>query len=124
VELHADLYGKDVVYHGRIKGFSPGTGAAFALLPAQNASGNWIKIVQRVPVRVALDPAEVREHPLRIGLSMHAEVDLHDRSGPVLASPSDEVAASMPRHPDRNAEVEATIARVIAQNSGRGNHGG
>ena len=124
VELHADLYGKDVVYHGRIKGFSPGTGAAFALLPAQNASGNWIKIVQRVPVRVVLDPAEVREHPLRIGLSMHAEVDLHDQSGPVLAAPSDEVAARMPRHPERNAEVEDTIARVIAQNSGRGNHGG
>jgi membrane fusion protein (multidrug efflux system) len=124
VELHSDLYGKDVVYHGRIKGFSPGTGAAFALLPAQNASGNWIKIVQRVPVRVVLDPAEVREHPLRIGLSMHADVDLHDRSGPMLATPSDEVAASMPRHAERDPEVEATIARVIAQNSGYGNHGG
>lgn len=124
VELHADLYGKDVVYHGRIKGFSPGTGAAFALLPAQNASGNWIKIVQRVPVRIALDPAEVREHPLRIGLSMHAEVDLHDQSGPVLATPSDEVAASMPRHAERDPKVEAAIARVIRQNSGYGHHGG
>lgn len=124
VELHADLYGNDVVYHGRIKGFSPGTGAAFALLPAQNASGNWIKIVQRVPVRVVLDPAEVRAHPLRIGLSMHAKVDLHDQSGPVLATPSDEVAASMPRHAERDPEVEATIARVIAQNSGNGHHGG
>ena len=81
VELRSDLYGDDVVYHGRIKGFSPGTGAAFALLPAQNASGNWIKIVQRVPVRIALDPQELAEHPLRVGLSMHAEVDLHDQGG-------------------------------------------
>ena len=85
VALTSDLYGDDVIYHGRIKGFSPGTGAAFALLPAQNASGNWIKIVQRVPVRIALDPQELAEHPLRVGLSMHAEVDLHDQGGPVLA---------------------------------------
>lgn len=123
VELHADLYGDDVVFHGRVKGFSPGTGAAFALLPAQNASGNWIKIVQRVPVRIVLDPAEVRDHPLRIGLSMHAEVSLRDQSGPTLAAPTGEIAADMPRRPDRDPEVEATIERIIAQNSGNAAHG-
>jgi membrane fusion protein (multidrug efflux system) len=118
VEMHADLYGKDIVFHGHVTGFSPGTGAAFALLPAQNASGNWIKIVQRVPVRVALDPTEVRGHPLRIGLSIHAEVDLHDQSGPMLAAPTQDVAASMPRNPDRDPEIEAAIQRIIAQNAG------
>jgi membrane fusion protein (multidrug efflux system) len=119
VTLAADLYGRDVTYHGRVQGFSPGTGAAFALLPAQNASGNWIKIVQRVPVRIELDPAEVLEHPLRIGLSMHAEVGLRDQSGPMLAAPTDDVASSMPAHADRDPQVEATIATIIAVNSGR-----
>jgi len=119
VELRSDLYGDDVVYHGRIKGFSPGTGAAFALLPAQNASGNWIKIVQRVPVRIALDPQELAEHPLRVGLSMHAEVDLHDQGGTVVAEPSSAVAATMADRPERDEQTEAMVARVIAENSGR-----
>jgi membrane fusion protein (multidrug efflux system) len=119
VKLTSDLYGDDVVYQGRIKGFSPGTGAAFALLPAQNASGNWIKIVQRVPVRIVLEPEEVAAHPLRVGLSMHAEVDLRDQSGPVLAVPTSAVAATMPARPERDELVEAMIARVIAENSGR-----
>jgi len=119
VTMHADLYGRGVTYHGRVKGFSPGTGAAFALLPAQNASGNWIKIVQRVPVRITLDPIELHEHPLRIGLSMGVEVDLHEQSGPLLAAPTRQVAASMPQNPERDPEVEATIERVIAQSAGR-----
>ena len=76
VELTSDLYGKKVVYHGRVVGFSGGTGSAFAVIPAQNATGNWIKVVQRLPVRVALDPRELRAHPLRVGLSMDARVDL------------------------------------------------
>jgi membrane fusion protein (multidrug efflux system) len=118
VELRADLYGGDVNYHGRIRGFSPGTGAAFALLPAQNASGNWIKVVQRVPVRITLDPNELQEHPLRIGLSMRVEVDLHDQSGPVLAAPTTDIAASMQHHAELDPQVEATIARIIAGNSG------
>src|SRR3546814_14721701 len=74
--LTADLYGGDVVYHGKIEGLAAGTGSAFALLPAQNASGNWIKVVQRVPVRIALDPKELATHPLRVGLSMQVEVEL------------------------------------------------
>src|SRR5258708_664165 len=81
VKLTADLYGTRVVYHGTVAGFGAGTGAAFALLPAQNATGNWIKIVQRVPVRITLDPREVAEHPLQIGLSMKADVDVRASAG-------------------------------------------
>jgi len=72
----ADLYGGDVVYHGRVVGFSGGTGSAFALIPAQNATGNWIKVVQRLPVRIALDPRELAAHPLRVGLSMEVDIDV------------------------------------------------
>ena len=80
VTLTSDLYGGDVVYHGRVAGFSGGTGAAFSLIPAQNATGNWIKVVQRLPVRVSLDPKELRAHPLRVGLSMDAEINLNERA--------------------------------------------
>ncbi|WHR58570.1 HlyD family efflux transporter periplasmic adaptor subunit [Acinetobacter haemolyticus] len=76
VSLTSDLYGSNVVYHGTVQGFSGGTGAAFALIPAQNATGNWIKVVQRLPVRISLDPKELAEHPLRVGLSMQADIDL------------------------------------------------
>jgi membrane fusion protein (multidrug efflux system) len=76
VELTSDLYGDDVVFHGRVAGFSGGTGSAFALIPAQNATGNWIKVVQRLPVRIQLDPKELASHPLRVGLSMEAEIDV------------------------------------------------
>ena len=76
VELHSDLYGKSVTYHGRVRGISGGTGSAFSLIPAQNASGNWIKVVQRLPVRVDLDPNEVAAHPLRVGLSMTARINV------------------------------------------------
>lgn len=76
VRLTSDYYGGGVVYHGRVTGFAGGTGAAFAVIPAQNATGNWIKVVQRLPVRIALDPAELRAHPLRVGLSMNATVDI------------------------------------------------
>ncbi|PEQ12798.1 efflux transporter periplasmic adaptor subunit [Novosphingobium sp. PC22D] len=76
--LTSDLYGGDIVYHGKVVGFAGGTGSAFALIPAQNATGNWIKVVQRLPVRIELDPAELKRHPLRVGLSMEAEIDLTD----------------------------------------------
>jgi len=75
VTLTSDLYGSGVEYHGRVTGFSGGTGSSFALIPAQNATGNWIKVVQRLPVRVTLDPKELAAHPLRVGLSMTAEID-------------------------------------------------
>ncbi|KAG1538385.1 hypothetical protein G6F50_014680 [Rhizopus delemar] len=86
VELKSDLYAGDVKYKGRIQSLGLGTGSAFSLLPAQNASGNWIKIVQRVPVRIAIDAKQLAEHPLRIGLSMKAEVSLRDQKGEVLPS--------------------------------------
>ena len=76
VELTSDLYGSNVVYHGKVTGFSGGTGSAFSLIPAQNATGNWIKVVQRLPVRVTLDPRELAANPLRVGLSMEASVDI------------------------------------------------
>jgi membrane fusion protein (multidrug efflux system) len=75
VELTSDFYGSDVIYHGRVTGYAGGTGAAFSLIPAQNATGNWIKVVQRLPVRVTLDAGELRDHPLRVGLSMEARID-------------------------------------------------
>jgi membrane fusion protein (multidrug efflux system) len=83
--LRTEIYGGDFVFHGHVVGVSAGTGSAFSLLPAQNASGNWIKVVQRLPVRIALDPEELREHPLRIGLTTDVAVTTVDRSGPVLA---------------------------------------
>ncbi|WP_312166261.1 HlyD family secretion protein [Phenylobacterium sp.] len=76
VELTSDLYGKGVKFHGKVSGLAGGTGSAFALIPAQNATGNWIKVVQRVPVRIVLDPKELAEHPLRVGLSMDAVIDV------------------------------------------------
>ncbi len=76
VTLHSDLYGDDVTYHGRVTGIGGGTGSAFAIIPAQNATGNWIKVVQRVPVRIALQPGELAQHPLRVGLSMEATIDI------------------------------------------------
>ena len=79
VTLTADLYGGGVKFHGRVAGLAGGTGAAFSLIPAQNATGNWIKVVQRLPVRVNLDPAELRSRPLQVGLSMKADIDVSDR---------------------------------------------
>lgn len=76
VELTSDLYGSSVKFHGRVMGIGGGTGSAFAIIPAQNATGNWIKVVQRIAVRIALDPNELKEHPLRVGLSMNATIDV------------------------------------------------
>lgn len=84
VKLTADMYGDTVAFNGKVASLGLGTGSAFALLPAQNASGNWIKIVQRVPVRITLDPRQLREHPLRLGMSMAVKVNVHDQSLPVL----------------------------------------
>ena len=119
VTLHSDLFGSDVEYHGRIAGLAMGTGSAFSLLPAQNATGNWIKIVQRVPVRIALDPTELRGHPLRIGLSMSVEVDLHDRSGAMLAqSAAVKPVASTSVYAQQLVEADAKIAAILRANSG------
>ncbi|MBZ0222125.1 MAG: efflux RND transporter periplasmic adaptor subunit [Dokdonella sp.] len=88
VKIETDIYGGKVEFDGRVVGLGAGTGAAFALLPPQNASGNWIKVVQRVPVRIALDPRQLEQHPLRIGLSTTVKVDTHKRDGRILASAS------------------------------------
>jgi membrane fusion protein (multidrug efflux system) len=118
VELHADLYGGDTVYHGKLVGLSAGSGSAFALLPAQNASGNWIKIVQRVPVRIALDPQELKDHPLRIGLSMSARVDVRDTSGPLVASQVRSTPIPAQASLGNDPEIEARIAQIVGDNSG------
>ncbi|OBU07112.1 multidrug efflux MFS transporter periplasmic adaptor subunit EmrA [Morganella psychrotolerans] len=85
VKVITDFYGDDVVFHGTVTGLDMGTGSAFSLLPAQNASGNWIKVVQRLPVRISLDPAELEQYPLRIGLSGEVTVDTQNTQGPVLS---------------------------------------
>jgi membrane fusion protein (multidrug efflux system) len=116
VRITTDIYGGDVVYNGRIQGLGAGSGSAFALLPPQNASGNWIKIVQRVPVRIAMDAAELKAHPLRVGLSVTADVDISDQSGPAVTNaPADTV---MRGHSDDAAlaAADVLIARIIAAN--------
>lgn len=119
VTLTSDLYGGKVDFRGHVAGLGIGTGSAFALLPAQNATGNWIKIVQRLPVRIALDPKELEEHPLRIGLSMSVDVDLHDSSGPMLSTqPPEHPLFSTDVYAHDGAAVDALIAKIIAANDG------
>jgi len=116
VRITTDIYGSKVAYHGRIAGLGAGSGSAFALLPAQNASGNWIKIVQRVPVRIALDDGELKANPLRVGLSVTAEVDVHDQSGPrVAATPVTGVMRGETGE-DTTARVDAMVARILREN--------
>ena len=114
----ADMYGGDVVFHGRVVGVGAGSGNAFALLPPQNASGNWIKIVQRVPVRVALDPRELGANPLRVGLSVKVVVATGDLSGPRLGRPASTATATYRAEASdaNDPAVEARIARIIAEN--------
>jgi membrane fusion protein, multidrug efflux system len=119
VTLTADIYGKRVEYKGKVAGLGVGTGAAFSLLPAQNATGNWIKVVQRVPVRVALDAAELAQHPLRVGLSMEATVDVSKQEGKTLADAPRAAAVSQTQMFDTQDDgAEAEVHRVIAANSG------
>jgi len=121
VTLKADLYGGKIEYHGKVAGFGAGTGSAFALLPAQNATGNWIKIVQRVPVRIALDPQELAAHPLQIGLSMDVEVDTHERGGerlPQLARETPAYSTDVFGSEQRVSE-ERVKAIIAANEAGR-----
>ncbi len=117
VTLTSDVYGNGVVYHGTVEGQEPGTGNAFSLLPAQNATGNWIKVVQRVPVRIALRPGELERHPLQLGLSMHVDVSTRNRRGPRL------VATSAHAHGYRTnvyahqlAHANALVAAIVKAN--------
>ncbi|MEO6076902.1 MAG: efflux RND transporter periplasmic adaptor subunit [Dokdonella sp.] len=118
VEMTADLYGGDVIYHGTVETLGVGTGSAFSLLPAQNASGNWIKIVQRIPVRIAFDPKELADHPLRVGLSMGVDVGIRDQSGASLNPQVDSGPAkfSTDVYQHNVAEADAEIARIIHAN--------
>jgi membrane fusion protein (multidrug efflux system) len=119
VTLHSDLYGADEAFHGKVAGLAAGTGAAFALLPAQNASGNWIKVVQRIPVRIALDPKELASRPLRIGVSMQVKVDIAHAQGTSLTSiaPSRTAPAYKTTVFDTaGQEAEALIADIISAN--------
>ncbi|WP_175817202.1 efflux RND transporter periplasmic adaptor subunit [Burkholderia diffusa] len=117
VELTADIYGSSAVYHGKVVGFSAGTGSAFSLLPAQNATGNWIKVVQRLPVRIEIDQKDLEKHPLRIGLSMQVDVDIKDEHGDQLANAQNTVYETnvFAKYGD---EADAEIARIIAENAG------
>ncbi|UZE25570.1 efflux RND transporter periplasmic adaptor subunit [Pseudomonas sp. B21-056] len=118
VEIETDLYGSDVKYSGTIDSLGAGTGSAFALLPAQNATGNWIKIVQRVPVRIHVNAQELARHPLRVGLSTEVNVNLRDQSGPVLAQQPPQKASFSTQVYDRQlADADAMITRLIHENS-------
>jgi len=116
VTLIADMYGKNQPFHGTLEGLGVGTGAAFALLPAQNATGNWIKVVQRVPVRIRLDPKELADHPLRIGLSMEADVEISDQSGAALAKTATKQSEAVaPEASDADAEINKIIAANLGE---------
>jgi membrane fusion protein (multidrug efflux system) len=118
VDLTSDLYGGGVVFHGRVVGFGAGTGSAFSLLPAQNATGNWIKIVQRVPVRIALDPRELTQHPLQIGLSMKAYVNVRNANGerlPQVASNDRDYSTDV--FGSVEAQADQAVQQIIAANA-------
>jgi membrane fusion protein (multidrug efflux system) len=121
VDIEADLYGSDVKYSGTVDSVGAGTGSAFALLPAQNATGNWIKIVQRVPVRIHINADELAKNPLRIGLSTVVDVNLHDQSGPVLAQqPPKQASFTTDVYVKQLAEADTLINRLIHENSASG----
>lgn len=118
--LEADVYGSKVEYHGTVVGLGAGTGSAFSLLPAQNATGNWIKVVQRVPVRIALDPKEVQQHPLRVGLSMDVTVDVTQQDGKVLADGGKQPASVQTQVYDTiDARADEEVKRIVAAQLGK-----
>ncbi len=118
VEIHFDLYGKDKTFNGKVVGIEMGTGSAFSLLPAQNATGNWIKVVQRVPVRIQLDPQQLAENPLRIGLSATVKVNVSDSKGETLRNqaPSTTLYSTNVLQYDESA-VNNLIESIIRDNS-------
>jgi len=120
VEIDSDVYGGSVKYKGSVESLGVGTGSAFSLLPAQNATGNWIKIVQRIPVRVVFtDPRELDQHPLRLGMSLKVDVNLHDQSGPTLAQQSPtQPLFSTDIYKQQLAKADVAIAQIIQANMG------
>ena len=118
VDVKADLYGSSVHYHGKLLGISPGTGSTFELLPPQNATGNWIKVVRRVPVRIGLRESELKQHPLRLGLSMSVSVDVHDTRGSILGeAPSGRTTSSTDVYQQALQKANARIDAIIRANS-------
>ena len=118
VELKADLYGDSIVYHGEVEGLAAGTGSVFSLLPAQNATGNWLKVVQRLPVRIKLRAEELQQHPLRLGLSMLVTVDVRNTDGPLLTeAPAKTTLATTASLHVNLSGADERIARIIADNS-------
>lgn len=123
VEIRSDLYGGEVKYSGTVDSLGVGTGSAFSLLPAQNATGNWIKIVQRVPVRIRISQDELAKNPLRIGLSMDVNVNLHDQSGPALAQQSPrEAVFSTDIYQEQLASADQMIEKLIQANLADASH--
>jgi membrane fusion protein (multidrug efflux system) len=122
VKITTDLYGDDVEYHGKVVGLGAGTGSVFSLLPAQNATGNWIKVVQRVPVRISLDDKELDKHPLRIGLSADAVVDIRNDKGPVLAPGEALPAAATSVYDQVASQADAEADKIIRANLGPASH--
>jgi membrane fusion protein (multidrug efflux system) len=122
VEIESDVYGGAVTYKGKVESLGIGTGSAFSLLPAQNATGNWIKIVQRIPVRVVFtDPTQLDKHPLRIGMSLNVDVNLHDQNGPMLSQqPPTQPAFSTDVYEKQAAKADAEIAQIIHANMAGG----
>lgn len=117
VKLYSDLYGNKVEYHGKVEGINPGTGAVFSLLPAQNATGNWIKIVQRIPVRIKLNSEELEKHPLHVGNSMQVSVDVHNLKGEIYSKVSNKTDDSTPPlYQDSIKESIAIVNTIIKQN--------
>ena len=119
VALHSDLYGRGVEFHGTVAGVDAGTGSAFALLPAQNATGNWIKVVQRVPVRVVIAPADSAAHPLRIGLSIVADVDTRSAGDGTAGDPPPAPAYATTVYSQRMDGADELIASIIRENGGK-----
>ena len=115
--MTCDMYGRSVIYTGEVIGIGIGSGAVFSPLPPQNATGNWIKIVQRIPVRVSLNPSQLKQNPLRLGLSMHVDIDLHDMSGTRIPGRSPEQAVYKTNVFNSQLDgVDQVIEKIIQEN--------
>ncbi len=116
VEMRSDMYGDGTVFHGRVEGVGAGSGAVFSIIPPQNASGNWIKIVQRVPVRISLDKGEVAKNPLLLGLSVKVVVDAHERGGPAISRARDSRDIYKTDVYENAAGADELIRQIISEN--------
>jgi membrane fusion protein, multidrug efflux system len=119
VTIATDIYGSSAEYHGKVIGLGAGTGSVFSLLPAQNATGNWIKVVQRVPVRIALDNNELDKHPLRVGLSTDVTVDISNDQGPALSSAPQQPPLQTSVYDQVAAQADVEAEKIISANLGK-----